>query len=43
MAAGAFAGNRYLGAFEKENKEKTYAINNVEEYMKKIDGLEKKK
>lgn len=43
LAKVADAGNRYLGAFEKENKEKTYAINDVEEYAKKIGGLEKKK
>ncbi|MCJ7680682.1 MAG: hypothetical protein MUP70_08155, partial [Candidatus Aminicenantes bacterium] len=43
LAKVADAGNRYLGAFEKENKEKTYAINDVEEYVKKIGGLEKKK
>ncbi len=35
--------NIQVDLFEKENKEKTYAINNVGEYMKKIDGLEKKK
>jgi len=43
LSTGAFAGNRYLGAFEKENKEKTYAIIDAEVYKKKIDGLEKKK
>ncbi|MBU4204555.1 MAG: GWxTD domain-containing protein [Acidobacteria bacterium] len=43
LAKVADAGNRYLGAFEKENKEKTFAINDVEEYVKKIGGLEKKK
>ena len=37
------AGNRYLGAFEKENKEKTYAIINVLEYRNKLEKLEKKK
>lgn len=43
LATGAFAGNRHLGDFEKENKEITYAIFDAEAYMKKIDGLEKKK
>lgn len=43
LAKVADAGNRYVGAFEKENKENTYAINEVEEYTKRIEGLEKKK
>lgn len=43
LAKPEVAGNRYLGAFEKENKEKTYAIIYLEEYKNKIDKLEKKK
>ena len=43
LATGAFAGNRYLGALEQQSKEQTYAIEDIESYTKKLEGLSRKK
>ena len=39
LAQGSFAGNRYLGAFETQNKEQTYRIVNIDLYTKELENL----
>ena len=36
---GAFSGNRFLGAFEKENRENTFPISNPESYRDELSKL----
>ena len=43
LDAAAFAGNRYIGELENMNKEYTYGIPNMDDYLKRLEELKKLK